>query len=169
MSNRKYDHSIYDTRPVSAIYTPQLDPMHRGVPFIEALENFLLPEEIMGLTGSQPPYAPEVGQLGTRFDRLSMLLSCLGSWRNPLTTDVQLYVQLRNLAAKGYIRNNPLRPGYYDDIEDDIEENVTPLVEPTEGPLPYLPPDVSGFLVIGDSGNGKTTSTAQIWRLLRQV
>src|SRR5258706_3338858 len=167
MVGSKYTQSIYDSSPVTAIYTPQRNPMYQKVPLIEALEHQLSPEQIMDITGSYPPYSDDLRFVEDRYERMSMIPSFLGAWREPLGTDVTLFIRLREVICKGYIRNNPLNCGYYDDL-DLYPEDEHLTIHPNHIGS-FIPPAAYGFTVPGDSGTGKSTSTQQIARVQRSM
>src|SRR5258708_32832790 len=70
-------------------------------------------------------------------------------------------MQRHNRITSGYVRNNPVIPTYW----NDVETNFKP--QPGFKHRNYLPPDAYGFLIYGHSGTFKSTSVLQIARLLR--
>lgn len=148
---------------VEAEYKEQIIPDYRGNPFIEALPNLFLPNEVIDKLAFYPEYHRDERQVESYYrvymiDRLFQVFQ-------PLPMNLELENKIARAIRQGYISRNPfdknLSRGFYNEYHGKQAIDLTNIDEDYSSPL--------GFSLIGISGIGKTAALNRILNLYPNI
>jgi len=151
-----------------AIYRNPIVDSYQGNPFIEALPPILSEEEAIALMRYRPHYQDSYSTLPSHL-RLHHTMDIL-RYVQPLRRYRELERVLSRLIRAGYISRNPAEPGFYQNVNDCVDDFMQELKAKLQYELKTEPKaTITGTAILGISGVGKTTAIERILLLYPQV
>lgn len=158
---RKYFRAVVRRgRQVNAIYdTDQEVPFYRGIPTAEALGPILTKEEVVRRLAAAPPYMEEDRRIKPEA-RLHCVQAAMLNWFQPLAIHIDLQQKLDRVIRGSLPYRNPLIPGYYQEVSQQVDRVADVGTHPL--PVPYQRTTALGFHFTAPSGSGKTTTLERL-------
>lgn len=147
---------------VEAKYHPPELPAWAGYPSIEALPCLISRKKMFEIIQAHPPYKKQMRKKPAHF-RAHMVMDILHFFQ-PISIHGRLDGMISRALHDGYIGRNPLDPRQADDMKKRLE-----YFREHPYTLHYDDNAASGFVVIGMSGVGKSTSLRRILGRYPQV
>lgn len=147
-----------------AVYGDPRIPSYRGNPLIEALPPIWVSEEVARRLMHYPDYDETQRTWPTEL-RFHLIRNA-ASFFEPLPIHLDLEQRFSSMIRMGYLARNPVRPGFWEAIDDSVRAVAAHMPEPTTG---CSRSTAFGFAIIGISGIGKTTAVEALLSLYPQV
>jgi len=141
-----------------ATYQDPLVPLYRGNPLIEALPAINSTEDAYRRLAYFPEYQGNHRHLPNEI-RLHLIYNA-NQFFKPNWVHLDLEQRISRLLRAGYLARNPCARGYWQEINERVEDASDPL---------RLRATATGFNLVGISGIGKSTAVEAVLQLYPQV
>ena len=139
--------------------TDQEVSFYRGIPTAEALGPILAKTEVVARLAAEPPYT-EQDRLARPEARLHCVQAAMLNWFQPLANHIDLQQRLDRVIRGSLPYRNPLIPGYYREVSQQVDRLADLTRRPSQAP--YQRTTALGFHFTAPSGSGKTTSLERL-------